>query len=212
MQRQPPSHVRPEYGSLAVSQQTVASIAIPGANPSQDRPPVGRKAVPVRKPAGTTNATATATPSVAPVNFPVQSAQSGAPRPGNINTMISAISRIPHPTNRGQVQPVQELPAGWSSSFDADGRVYYIDHVTKQTSWNPPIYTPPALPLEWEERTNPDGRVYYFSHQTQASSWVRPRDDHERRRSSAISPGTSIRHGSMSTATSEPTSSNPSVQ
>lgn len=33
------------------------------------------------------------------------------------------------------------LPDGWEKAVDASGRVYYIDHINKKTSWTPPVAT-----------------------------------------------------------------------
>ncbi|KAB0344710.1 hypothetical protein FD754_021636, partial [Muntiacus muntjak] len=42
------------------------------------------------------------------------------------------------------------LPAGWEEARDYDGRVFYIDHNTRQTSWIDPRDRPwcaePRLP------------------------------------------------------------------
>lgn len=37
-------------------------------------------------------------------------------------------------TNTG----TEDLPDGWEKAIDGTGRVYYIDHVNKKTSWTPP--------------------------------------------------------------------------
>lgn len=34
--------------------------------------------------------------------------------------------------------PAGNLPAGWESGRDPQGRVYYIDHNTERTTWDPP--------------------------------------------------------------------------
>ncbi|VEL09783.1 unnamed protein product [Protopolystoma xenopodis] len=31
------------------------------------------------------------------------------------------------------------LPLGWDSRTDQNGRIYYVDHVNKRTSWDKPI-------------------------------------------------------------------------
>lgn len=32
----------------------------------------------------------------------------------------------------------ESLPAGWEMAFDSDGKVFFIDHNTKQTTWIDP--------------------------------------------------------------------------
>lgn len=33
----------------------------------------------------------------------------------------------------------EDLPDGWEKAVDASGRVYYIDHINKKTSWTAPV-------------------------------------------------------------------------
>lgn len=53
---------------------------------------------------------------------------------------------------------------------DPQGRVYYVDHTTRTTSWERPT----ALPSGWESRLDPSGRVYYVDHNTRTTTWQRP--------------------------------------
>lgn len=39
----------------------------------------------------------------------------------------------------------QSLPSGWEERRDEQGRVYFIDHNTKTTTWNRPVQTYPAI-------------------------------------------------------------------
>lgn len=56
---------------------------------------------------------------------------------------------------------------------DANGRVYYIDHNTKTTTWERPLPLPPG----WERRADPRGRIYYVDHNTRTTTWQRPNAD-----------------------------------
>ncbi|KAF7249147.1 Protein KIBRA [Varanus komodoensis] len=84
--------------------------------------------------------------------------------------------------------PRQELPLpeGWEEARDFDGKVYYIDHRTKTTSWVDPRdrYTKPLtfadcisdeLPLGWEEAYDPQVGVYYIDHNTKTTQIEDPR-------------------------------------
>ncbi|XP_072846368.1 protein KIBRA isoform X2 [Pogona vitticeps] len=84
--------------------------------------------------------------------------------------------------------PRQELPLpeGWEEARDYDGKVYYIDHATKTTSWVDPRdrYTKPLtfadcisdeLPLGWEEAYDPQVGVYYIDHNTKTTQIEDPR-------------------------------------
>uniref|UniRef100_A0A8D3D3X5 E3 ubiquitin-protein ligase n=1 Tax=Scophthalmus maximus TaxID=52904 RepID=A0A8D3D3X5_SCOMX len=53
---------------------------------------------------------------------------------------------------------------------DQNGRVYYVDHIEKRTTWE----RPDPLPSGWERRVDPMGRVYYVDHMTRTTTWQRP--------------------------------------
>uniref|UniRef100_A0A8D0GTV5 WW and C2 domain containing 1 n=1 Tax=Sphenodon punctatus TaxID=8508 RepID=A0A8D0GTV5_SPHPU len=78
------------------------------------------------------------------------------------------------------------LPEGWEEARDFDGKVYYIDHTNKTTSWIDPRdrYTKPLtfadcisdeLPLGWEEDYDSQVGVYYIDHNTQTTQIEDPR-------------------------------------
>uniref|UniRef100_A0A8C7SLF1 E3 ubiquitin-protein ligase n=1 Tax=Oncorhynchus mykiss TaxID=8022 RepID=A0A8C7SLF1_ONCMY len=51
------------------------------------------------------------------------------------------------------------------------GRVYYVDHNTKTTTWERP------LPPGWEKRVDQRGRFYYVDHNTRTTTWQRPTEE-----------------------------------
>ena len=96
------------------------------------------------------------------------------------------------------------LPRGWERRLDASGRPYYVDHNTRSTTWNRPVFSsdtasqhapsssrsqshPPQpsvssgvyadvpLPDGWEERRTPEGRPYFVDHRTRSTTWNDPR-------------------------------------
>nr|XP_023013961.1 protein kibra isoform X1 [Leptinotarsa decemlineata] len=80
------------------------------------------------------------------------------------------------------------LPEGWDFGRDYDGKVYFIDHITKKTTWIDPRdrYTKPQtfadcigneLPLGWEEAF--DGQIgpYYIDHVNQSTQLEDPRQE-----------------------------------
>ncbi|KAM9313153.1 E3 ubiquitin-protein ligase NEDD4 [Gastrophryne carolinensis] len=82
------------------------------------------------------------------------------------------------------------LPKGWEMRHAPNGRPFFINHVTKTTTWEDPRLkipvqlrpTPPIdladlgpLPPGWEERTHSDGRVFYIDHKTRKTQWDDPR-------------------------------------
>uniref|UniRef100_A0A8C6LFH0 E3 ubiquitin-protein ligase n=1 Tax=Nothobranchius furzeri TaxID=105023 RepID=A0A8C6LFH0_NOTFU len=58
----------------------------------------------------------------------------------------------------------------WEQRVDQSGRVYYVDHIEKRTTWD----RPEPLPSGWERRVDPMGRVYYVDHITRTTTWQRP--------------------------------------
>jgi len=97
------------------------------------------------------------------------------------------------------------LPRGWERRLDErSGRVYYVDHNRRMTTWVQPAATPSAssvhapsisvpqphvqnpsrssgvyvdvpLPAGWEERRTPEGRPYFIDHHTRLTTWIDPR-------------------------------------
>ncbi|XP_066476687.1 protein WWC3 [Tiliqua scincoides] len=83
------------------------------------------------------------------------------------------------------------LPAGWEEARDFDGRVFYIDHNTRQTSWIDPRdrITKPLtfadcvgdeLPLGWETVYDQQIGVYYMDHINQLTQIEDPREQWRR--------------------------------
>ncbi|CAH0393951.1 unnamed protein product [Bemisia tabaci] len=78
------------------------------------------------------------------------------------------------------------LPAGWDFARDYDGKIYFIDHNNKKTTWIDPRdrYTKPQsfadcvgneLPLGWEEAYDHHIGVYYINHVNQCTQLEDPR-------------------------------------
>jgi hypothetical protein len=69
------------------------------------------------------------------------------------------------------------LPPGWDMRRMPDGRVFYVDHNTRTTSWDDPRLVSTRLPLPpgWERRLTPTGRPYYVDHTTRTTHWDLPR-------------------------------------
>ncbi|XP_077144642.1 NEDD4-like E3 ubiquitin-protein ligase WWP2 [Ranitomeya variabilis] len=66
------------------------------------------------------------------------------------------------------------LPSGWEQRQLSSGRVYYVDHNTKTTTWERP------LPPGWEKRVDNRGRYYYVDHNTRTTTWQRPTAEYVR--------------------------------
>ncbi|XP_008319334.1 itchy E3 ubiquitin protein ligase a isoform X2 [Cynoglossus semilaevis] len=92
------------------------------------------------------------------------SSQTGSgPKPDTSVVAALATPRIP-PINNAP------LPPGWEQRVDQNGRVYFVDHIEKRTTWE----RPEPLPTGWERRVDPMGRGYYVDHITRTTTWQRP--------------------------------------
>ncbi|CAG9782517.1 unnamed protein product [Diatraea saccharalis] len=78
------------------------------------------------------------------------------------------------------------LPDGWDFARDFDGKLYFIDHNNRKTTWIDPRdrYTKPQtfadcigneLPLGWEEAYDPGIGPYYINHVNQVTQLEDPR-------------------------------------
>ncbi|KAH6987716.1 hypothetical protein BKA56DRAFT_669332 [Ilyonectria sp. MPI-CAGE-AT-0026] len=65
------------------------------------------------------------------------------------------------------------VPRGWERVKSEDGRVYYVNHISKTVTWSDPRYGT-DLPEGWERRIAPNGRPYYVDHNTRMTSWDAP--------------------------------------
>ncbi|KAJ2948784.1 hypothetical protein O0L34_g8041 [Tuta absoluta] len=96
---------------------------------------------------------------------------------------------------QSQTLPNSEgLPTGWSMQKAPNGRMFYIDHNNKTTTWIDPrtgcasslplaaaasagadADSLGALPEGWEERVHSDGRIFFIDHNTRTTQWEDPR-------------------------------------
>ncbi|XP_030318746.1 E3 ubiquitin-protein ligase Itchy homolog isoform X2 [Calypte anna] len=176
----PPTPRRPPSAAGSVNGQSppppesegasAGSVAGPTANSSSEQSPEGATAA-TTAPATTTTPTTTAT---APTTT--------APTTTAPTTTAPATPALTTPPVSRQVQPVNPppqalptvsqgpLPPGWEQRVDQHGRVYYVDHVEKRTTWD----RPEPLPPSWERRVDNMGRIYYVDHFTRTTTWQRP--------------------------------------
>lgn len=96
--------------------------------------------------------------------------------------VIRGGSEMPRRRSSGELP----LPNGWEEARDFDGRVFYIDHNTRLTSWIDPRdrLTKPLtfadcvgdeLPLGWEIVYDPQAGIYYIDHINQVTQIEDPR-------------------------------------
>ncbi|XP_060917929.1 E3 ubiquitin-protein ligase NEDD4-like isoform X3 [Labrus mixtus] len=82
------------------------------------------------------------------------------------------------------------LPPGWEMRIAPNGRPFFIDHNSRNTTWEDPRLKYPVhlrnknsmepgelgpLPPGWEERIHSDGRTFYIDHNTKNTQWEDPR-------------------------------------
>ncbi|KAF6734291.1 E3 ubiquitin-protein ligase Itchy [Oryzias melastigma] len=96
---------------------------------------------------------------------PQNTATNPSPKPGAATTTASTAA-TPATSSVNNCP----LPPGWEQRVDQNGRVYYVDHIEKRTTWD----RPEPLPSGWERRVDPMGRVYYVDHITRTTTWQRP--------------------------------------
>jgi len=89
----------------------------------------------------------------------------------------------------------EPLPPGWTMKITPEGRPFFIDHTTRQTTWKDPRNrgeasaeaTAPAqdprqvneglgpLPEGWVEKSLPNGRIFFVDHINKRTTWEDPR-------------------------------------
>ncbi|CAD6201383.1 GSCOCG00000186001-RA-CDS [Cotesia congregata] len=88
------------------------------------------------------------------------------------------------------------LPPGWCMQLAPNGRMFFIDHNERATTWVDPRTGRPSpmpnhnvpsatsrsdldqlgpLPEGWEERVHTDGRIFFIDHNTRTTQWEDPR-------------------------------------
>ncbi|XP_066558870.1 itchy E3 ubiquitin protein ligase a [Amia ocellicauda] len=96
-----------------------------------------------------------------PPSFTSQDPGSAGTRP---SAAVNPAAPLVNPVGTGP------LPPGWEQRVDQNGRVYFVDHIEKRTTWDRPDPLPPG----WERRVDPMGRIYYVDHITRTTTWQRP--------------------------------------
>nr|XP_031543841.1 E3 ubiquitin-protein ligase Itchy homolog [Vicugna pacos] len=134
--------------------------------PSRPPPPTPRRPASVNgSPSTTSESDGSSTGSLPPTN--TNSNTSEGATSGLIIPLTISGGSGPRPLNP---VPQATLPPGWEQRVDQHGRVYYVDHIEKRTTWDRPEPLPPG----WERRVDNMGRIYYVDHFTRTTTWQRP--------------------------------------
>merc|ERR1711988_1886410 len=102
--------------------------------------------------------------------------------PGMQNPAISSI-QAPPTTNSPKTAEAggAKKKDGWSEHKAPDGRLYFYNEETKQSSWekSDALKTPAELLLSkcpWKEHKSDTGKVYFHNTVTKESRWTRPKE------------------------------------
>ena len=73
------------------------------------------------------------------------------------------------------------MPPGWESRRTDDGKMYFVDHIQRTTTWLDPRKgdarkLPVDLPNGWEIGQAEEGRTYFIDHNTRTTTWLDPRN------------------------------------
>ncbi|PWZ32690.1 hypothetical protein Zm00014a_004334 [Zea mays] len=83
------------------------------------------------------------------------------------------------PTTLPPVNLSEPSSSDWQEHTAAEGKKYYYNKKTRQSSWEKPVELMTPLEradasTEWKEFTTPEGRKYYFNKVTKQSKWTIP--------------------------------------
>ncbi|XP_007042685.2 PREDICTED: pre-mRNA-processing protein 40A [Theobroma cacao] len=92
-----------------------------------------------------------------------------------------SVSTATVPAPSIQPKPTEEASTDWIEHTSANGRRYYYNKKTRQSSWEKPLEL--MTPIEradastnWKEFMSPDGRKYYHNKVTNQSTWSIPEE------------------------------------
>ncbi|CAH8328868.1 unnamed protein product [Eruca vesicaria subsp. sativa] len=77
--------------------------------------------------------------------------------------------------------PSQEVVTDWVEHTSADGRRYFFNKKTKQSTWEKPVelmtlFERADAKTDWKEHSSPDGRKYFYNKVTKQSTWTMPEE------------------------------------
>ncbi|KAJ6716460.1 PRE-MRNA-PROCESSING PROTEIN 40B [Salix koriyanagi] len=93
----------------------------------------------------------------------------------------SSITTANVPASGIQPRPTVEALTEWKEHTPANGRRFYYNKRTKQSSWEKPFELMTSIEradasTDWKEFTSPDGRKYYYNKVTKQSKWEIPEE------------------------------------
>ncbi|CAL5064829.1 unnamed protein product [Urochloa decumbens] len=110
--------------------------------------------------------------------------QPWVPAPGQSMPHVTPIVQpghqpVPTTANMPSVNSSEPSSSDWQEHTAAEGKKYYYNKKTRQSSWEKPVELMTPLEradasTEWKEFTTPEGRKYYFNKVTKQSKWSIP--------------------------------------
>ncbi|XP_071534458.1 pre-mRNA-processing factor 40 homolog B isoform X5 [Panulirus ornatus] len=172
----PPAFSVPPPGFMGSFGQAPAgegSGAVISAGPQLNTPPASNSPATVQAGSPAT----TPVPSTSASASPASVAVSGTLSPALPATAPSA----PAATKTEATPPAKEKKSVWTEHKAPDGRIYFYNTVTRQSSWEKPdeLKTPAELLLSqcpWKEYKSESGKTYYHNVQTKESRWTIPKE------------------------------------
>ena len=120
----------------------------------------------------------------------------------------SPVEAVEVKAEESTVEPKEEdvaSPSPWKAATAPDGRTYYFNQDTLETTWEMPHQGPAVSPEEkgpsqqqeqiadaahscpWKAAAAPDGRTYYFNEYTQETTWEMP-PELQQKQNTTVSP------------------------
>ena len=85
------------------------------------------------------------------------------------------------PAQKTPEPQLHSMPPGWESRLTDDGKVYFVNHNRRTTTWLDPRKSDARklsadMPNGWEIGQAEEGRTYFIDHNTRTTTWLDPRN------------------------------------
>ena len=162
-------HVAEHHLESSVSSKSSSSTSTPAAQASAttSTPATTSPSTPAAQAPATTSTPTTSSPSTLAAQSPVKTST-----PAITTSSSSSGSSTSFASS---TTPSTASASDWNPIQLKDGRVYYHNHKTNQTSWEAPVDLHATTQVFWHSITTSDGRVYYVSSDNE-TSWQKPNE------------------------------------
>ncbi|XP_066990586.1 pre-mRNA-processing factor 40 homolog A-like isoform X1 [Macrobrachium rosenbergii] len=175
----PPAFNVPPPGFMSSFGQPPAgsdgSGAVISAGPQLNTPPSSNSPAAIQTGSPATTPGPSTTPASTPASVsPANIAMPGAPSPALPASVPSSPASV-------KAETPKEKKNVWTEHKAPDGRIYFYNTVTRQSSWEKPdeLKTPAELLLSqcpWKEYKSESGKTYYHNVNTKESRWTVPKE------------------------------------